>query len=57
MSTTTSPGISRGNVKTISDAITRDGIATNRRLARYRLSTGGVSPAYRSSQAAMSRPP
>src|SRR5213594_3827100 len=44
MSTTTSPGMSRGSVKTISDAISRDGIATRSRLARYRLSTGGGRP-------------
>src|SRR5207247_3493062 len=36
---TTSPGMSRGSVKTISDAISSDGIATSRRLARYRRST------------------
>ena len=41
---TTSPGISRGRVKTISDAISSDGIATTNRFARYRLSIGAVLP-------------
>src|SRR5207249_5420354 len=41
ISTTTSPGISRGSVKTISDAISSEGIAMSRRFARYRLSTTG----------------
>src|SRR6266705_2713566 len=39
MRLTTSPGMRRGSAKTISDAIRNDGIATSRRLARYRWST------------------
>src|SRR5258705_6615888 len=38
--TTTSPGINRGSVKTISEAISSEGTAMSRRFARYRLSTG-----------------
>jgi hypothetical protein len=33
--------MSRGSVKTISEAINSDGIAISSRLTRYRLSTGG----------------
>src|SRR5438309_1896312 len=36
MSWTASPGISRGSVKTISEAISSDGIATSSRFATYR---------------------
>src|SRR5688572_22283714 len=39
MSWTASPGIRRGSVNTINDAISSDGIAMSSRLARYRLST------------------
>src|SRR5712691_11769321 len=42
MSWTASPGSSRGRVKTMSEAITSEGIATTRRLRRYRLSTGSA---------------
>src|SRR5918996_983774 len=39
MSWTASPGIRRGSVKTISDAMSSDGIAMSSRLTTYRLST------------------
>src|SRR6266496_1351327 len=42
MSWTASPGSSLGRVKTMSEAITSEGIATTRRLRRYRLSTGSA---------------
>src|SRR5207248_2807941 len=41
---TTSPGMSRGSVNTMSDAISSDGMATTSRFARYRLSIGGWLP-------------
>src|SRR2546428_6726779 len=42
MRLTTSPGMSRGSAKTISDAMSSDGTATSRRLARYRRSTASA---------------
>src|SRR5882762_9727056 len=62
ISTTTSPGISRGSVKTISDAISSEGIAMSSRFARYRLSTGrrprgAPAPASRPVQPRGGQPP
>src|SRR5262249_42813623 len=51
MSCTASPGMSRGRLKTTSDAISSDGSATSTRRTRYRRSTrsalqpGGEQPA------------
>src|SRR5437660_1338288 len=42
MRLTTSPGMSRGSVKTINDAMSSDGTATSRRVARYRRSTASA---------------
>src|SRR5438093_10309293 len=42
MRLTTSPGMSRGSVKTINDAMSSDGTATSRRVARYRGSTASA---------------
>src|SRR6185436_9876094 len=42
MSCTASPGSSRGRVKTMSEAMISEGIATTSRLRRYRLSTGSA---------------
>src|SRR5689334_17460506 len=44
MSCTASPGISRGSVKTMNEAMSNDGTATTRRRARYRLSTSAIEP-------------
>src|SRR5512145_2541349 len=53
MSWTTSPGMSRGSVKTIIVAISSDGTATSSRVAKYRLSTSG--PPERASRLARTR--
>src|SRR5258705_1498477 len=42
MSCTASPGSSRGRVRTMSEAMISEGIATTSRLRRYRLSTGSA---------------
>src|SRR5256885_3386025 len=42
MRLTTSPGMSRGSVKTINDAMSSAGTATSRRVARYRRSTASA---------------
>src|SRR5262245_14430904 len=44
MSWTTSPGIRRGSVKTITDAMISEGMATSSRLKKYRLNTSAPSP-------------
>src|SRR5437879_2998766 len=43
MSWTASPGMSRGSVKTISEAISSDGIATSTRFATYRFSNARLA--------------